>query len=64
LTASGADPTRIVRLKDKTVRELAELKPLVSRDRKSGKTSVHNVVQWLLDYYYENSGTRRPIVGV
>jgi len=59
---SGADPTRIVRLKDKTIRELNELKSLVSRDRKSGKTSVHNVIQWLLDYYYESSGTRRPML--
>ena len=59
---SGADPTRIVRLKDKTIRELNELKSLVSRDRKSGKTSVHNVIQWLLDYYYETSGTRRTMI--
>jgi len=62
MTASGSDPTRVVRLKDSTVRALCELKPLVSLDRKSGITSTHNVVQWLIDYYYETSGTRRPIV--
>jgi len=62
MTASGADPTHIVRLKDSTVRELDKLKPLVPENRTKRPKSTHNVIQWLLDYYYETSGERRPMV--
>jgi len=62
VTASGCDPSRVVRLKDSTIKELDKLKPLVPENRTKRPKSTHNVVQWLLDYYYETSGTRRPMV--
>jgi len=62
VTASGCDPTRRVQLKCSTIRELNELKKSVPKNGDDRPVSVHNVVQWLLDYYYESSGARRPKV--
>ena len=62
MTSSGADPSRVVRVKDKTLHELAELKKNVSSNKKSGKISVQDVIMWLVEYYYETSGERRPMV--
>ena len=45
MTASGCDPSRVVRLKDSTIKELDKLKPLVPENRTKRPKSTHNVVQ-------------------
>ena len=62
MTISGSEPSQQIRVKEKTVTILEELKKQIPVNKKTGRKSVHDVIKWLVDYYYTESGTRRPLV--
>ena len=54
MTSSGADPYKTIKVQEKTVKEL--------RVFRGDHRSLNAVILWLVDFYYTESGERRPMI--